>query len=101
MTEVKINDPWFEDIYKKQFNANPVEFINKFKMLLISEREREKRLISLLEKYKKSELSLGNIAEKLNIDKEKLLRLMAKYDLCLIDDEYELAQDKKTIQKYL
>ncbi len=101
MTQVKINDPWFESIYTTEFNANPIEFVSKFKTLLIQERQKEQKIISLLQRYKNTELSLGNIAEKLNIDKEELLSLMKKYDFYLVDEDYELSQDKKTINKYL
>ncbi|MBS9782438.1 MAG: hypothetical protein KGV43_01385 [Arcobacter sp.] len=101
MTQVKINDPWFENIYTTEFNANPMEFISKFKTLLIQERRKEQKTIALLQKYKNSELSLGNIAEKLNTDKEELLSLMKKYDFYLVDEDYDLSQDEKTINKYL
>ncbi len=61
----------------------------------------EEKIITLLKEYKRSKLSLGNIAEKLNIDKEKLLFLMKKYDFYLVDEDYDLSQDEKTINKYL
>ncbi len=101
MTQVKINDLWFENIYITEFNANPMEFVSKFKTFLIQERQKEQKIISLLQRYKNIELSLGNIAQKLNIDKEELLSLMKKYDFYLVDEECDLSQDEKTINKYL
>ncbi len=31
MTNVEINDPWFESVYKSEFNANPTKFLETFK----------------------------------------------------------------------
>ncbi len=101
MTQVKINDPWLESIYTTEFNSNPIEFVLKFKTLLMQERQKEQKIISLLQRYKDTELSLGSIAEKLNIDKEELLSLMKKYNFYIADEDYDLLQDKKTINKYL
>lgn len=101
MTQVKINDPWLESIFKTEFNANEAEFLSKFKTLLTKERQREKHIISLLEKYKSADMSLGAISKKLNIDKEELFGLMKKYNVYLADDDYDLTQDEKTINKHL
>lgn len=101
MTQVKINDPWFENIFKTEFNSSEVQFLSKFKALLTKERQREKQIISLLEKYKNADMSLGKISEKLNIDRNELFELMEKYNTYLADGDYDLSQDEKTINKYL
>lgn len=101
MTQVKINDPWFENIFKTEFNSNEVQFLSKFKALLTKERQREKQIISLLERYKSADMSLGAISEKLNIDRNELFELMEKYNTYLVDGDYDLSKDEKTINKYL
>lgn len=101
MTQIKINDPWLENIFKTEFNENSMEFLSKFKKLLTKERQREQQIISLLEKYKNANLSLTSISQKLNISKDELLLLMDKYDFFLIDDDYDLLQDEKTIKKLI
>lgn len=101
MTQIKINDPWLENIFKTEFNENSMEFLSKFKKLLTKERQREQQIISLLEKYKNTNLSLTSISQKLNISKDELLLLMDKYDFFLIDDDYDLLQDEKTIKKLI
>lgn len=78
-----------------------MEFLSKFKKLLTKERQREQQIISLLEKYKNANLSLTSISQKLNISKDELLLLMDKYDFFLIDDDYDLLQDEKTIKKLI
>lgn len=101
MTQIKINDPWLENIFKTEFNENSIEFLSKFKKLLTKERQREKQIVSLLERYKNANLSLNSISEKLNISKDELFLLMDKYGIFLIDDDYDLSQDEKTIKKLI
>ncbi len=31
MTNVEINDPWLESVYKSEFDANPTKFLETFK----------------------------------------------------------------------
>jgi DNA-directed RNA polymerase specialized sigma subunit len=101
MTTLQINDPWFESLYKTEFHANPNEFLKTFKSLLSEKREREQRIISLLESYKNAEMSVATIAEKLNIDRDEVLSLMNKHNIYLIDEDYDLSLDNQTVQEYL
>ncbi len=34
MTTIKINDPWIENLYHKEFGANPAKFIETIKTFL-------------------------------------------------------------------
>ena len=94
-----MTDPWIEALYKIEFNANPTAFLEKIKKLFTEDKKREKRVIELLKQYENSEISVGKIAEKLNIDREDVLRLMKKHNIYLVD--YDFAEDEKTIEKYL
>lgn len=98
MTTFEINDPWFEDLYRIEFNANPVKFLDTFKTLLTERNQREKRIVNLLKQYENSEISVGKIAEKLNIDREEVLSLMVKHNIYLVD--YDFVQEEKVIEKY-
>ena len=94
-----MTDPWIEALYKIEFNANPTAFLEKIKKLFTEDKKREKRVVELLKQYEDAEISVGKIAEKLNIDREDVLRLMEKHNIYLVD--YDFAEDEKTIEKYL
>ena len=94
-----MTDPWIEALYKIEFNANPTAFLEKIKKLFTEDKKREKRVVELLKQYEDSEISVGKIAEKLNIEREDVLRLMEKHNIYLVD--YDFAEDEKTIEKYL
>lgn len=99
MTTLHMTDPWIEALYKVEFNANPHKFLEKIKKLLTEEKKREKRVVDLLKQYENSEISVGKIAENLNIERKDVFRLMKEHDIYLID--YDFAEDEKTIEKYL
>jgi predicted HTH domain antitoxin len=42
---------------------------------------------------------VGKIAENLNIEREDVLQLLEKYNIYLVD--YDFEEDEKTIKKYL
>jgi len=98
MTTLPMNDPWIEALYKVEFNANPTEFLEKIKKLFTEEKKREKRVIELLKQYENSKISVGKIAENLNIDRDDVLQLMEKYNIYLVD--YDFSEDEQTIEKY-
>ena len=99
MTTLPMSDPWIEALYKVEFNANPTEFLEKIKKLFTEDKKREKRVIELLKQYENSEISVGKIAEKLNIDRDDVLKLMEKHNIYLVD--YDFVEDEQTIKKYL
>jgi len=99
MTTIQISDPWFENLYKREFEANPTKFIETIKSLLVERYQKEKRVISLLHQYKNSEISIGKIAENLNIDREKVLSLLAKHNIDFVD--YSLEDEKRNIDDFL
>jgi len=94
MMNVEINDPWFESVYKSEFNASPTKFLETFKTLLSEQHRREKKIVSLLKKYSEAKISVGKIAENLTIDRDGVLELMQKHDIYLVD--YDFEEDEKT-----
>ena len=99
MTTLPMNDPWIEALYRVEFNANPTEFLEKVKKLFTEDKKREKRVVELLKQYENAEISVGKIAENLNIDRDDVLQLMKKHNIYLVD--YNFAEDEQTIEKYL
>ena len=99
MTTLPMTDPWIEALYKVEFNANPTEFLEKIKKLFTEDKKREKRTVELLKQFENSEISVGKIAENLNINRDDVLDLMKKHDVYLVD--YDFSEDEKSIEKYL
>ena len=99
MTNVEINDPWFESVYKSEFNANPRKFLETFKTLLSEQHRREKKIVTLLKKYSEAKISVGKIAENLNMDREEVWDLMKKYNIDLVDYSWE--NEEKNINNFL
>ncbi len=99
MTTIKIDDPWLENLYHKEFGANPAKFIETIKTLLAEKHKKEKKAISLLKQYKDSKISIGKIAENLNIEKEEVLSLLAQNNIDFVD--YNLTEEKKNVDAFL
>jgi len=43
MTTIQISDPWFENLYNREFEANATKFIETIKTLLVEKYQKEKR----------------------------------------------------------
>ena len=99
MNAIPMTDPWVDNIYKVEFNADPIKFFEKIKRLLTEDRKKEKRVVELLKQYENAEISVGKIAEKLNITRDDVLNLMEEHNVYLVD--YDFSEDEKTIEKYL
>jgi len=96
---IQINDPWFESLYRTEFNANSKKFIETIKSLLIEKNQREKRIIALLKQYKNSQISIGKIAENLNISREDVLKLLSEHHIDFVD--YSWKEEQKNINDFL
>jgi predicted HTH domain antitoxin len=96
---IHINDPWFENLYYKEFGANTTKFIDEIKMLLTEKYQREKQIISLLHQYQDAKISIGQIAENLHIDREKILALLAQHNIDFAD--YDMNEEKKNIDDFM
>jgi len=48
---ININDPWFENLYNIEFEANASKFIEEIKTLFVDKYQREKKIVSLFDKY--------------------------------------------------
>ena len=96
---IQINDPWFESLYRTEFGANPTKFLETIKSLLIEKNQREKRVVALLNQYKNAEISIGKIAENLNIDREEVLELLSKHNIDFVD--YSREKEQKNVNAFL
>jgi len=99
MTTIQINDPWFESLYRNEFGANSNKFLETIKTLLRERNEREKKIVSLLHQYKNSEISIGKIAENLNVDRENILSLLTKHNINFVDYSWE--EEQKNVADFL
>ena len=67
--------------------------------MLVERYHKEKKLISLLHQYRDSNISLGKIAENLQIDKEEVLALLKKHSIDFVD--YSLEDEKRNVDDFL
>ena len=93
---IQINDPWFENLYYKEFGANATKFIDEIKTLLVERYQREKQVVSLLRQYQDAKISIGKIAENLHIDREKVL---AQHNIDFVD--YDMGEEKRNIDGFM
>ena len=96
---IQINDPWFENIYNTEFEGNSSKFLETIKNLLIEKNQKEKKVIKLLKEYQESKISLGKIAQNLNITKEEALSILEKNSIDFVDYSWE--EEKKNIHDFL
>jgi len=96
---IQINDPWFENLYYKEFGANATKFIEEIKTLLIDKHQREKQVVSLLHQYQDAQISIGQIAQNLHIDREEVLALLAQHKIDFVD--YDMAEEKQNVDDFL
>jgi len=96
---IQINDPWFENFYFKEFGANATKFIEEIKMLLVEKHQRERQIISLLHQYQDAKISIGQIAQNLHIDREKVFTLLAQHNIDFVD--YDMVEEKSNIDDFI
>ena len=99
MNAIPMTDPWVDNIYRVEFNADPTKFFEKIKRLLTEDKRREKRVIQLLQQYENAEISVGRIAEKLDLSREEVFGLFEEYNIDLVD--YDWAEEEKNIDIFL
>ena len=99
MNAIPMTDPWVDNIYRVEFNADPTKFFEKVRRLLTEDKKKEKRVVALLKQYENAEISVGKIAEKLDLNREDVLDLFEKHDIDLVD--YNWADEEKNIDIFL
>ncbi len=50
------------------------------------------QIVSLLHQYQEAKISIGQIAQKLHIDREQVLALLAQHKIDFVD--YDMAEEK-------
>ncbi|HFU75385.1 MAG TPA: hypothetical protein ENK66_03985 [Arcobacter sp.] len=96
---IQINDPWFETLYTKEFGSNTTKFVEEIKALLVERYQKEKRIVALLHQYQDANISIGKIAENLNIEREEVLALLRKNNIDFVD--YSLDDEKRNVNDFL
>ncbi len=90
MQVVEIKDPYIATIFETKFYNDKDKFISAIKELFEIKSKLEMQEYNLLKAYERGELSLGQVANILNISKSETLELLKKYDISFvnIDEEY-------------
>jgi len=66
MTTIKIDDVWFENIYHKEFNSNPLEFIETVKTLLLEKFKKDEEIYELWSNNDLNNISQIDLSTPLN-----------------------------------
>jgi hypothetical protein len=90
MNAIPTNDPVIETIIQTKFHNDTTKFLEAVKEFFQKDSKAETYEYNLLKAYDRGELSIGQIANILNLDKLEVMELLEKYDIAFVrvDEEY-------------
>ena len=90
MQTIQIQDSFITTLLETKFYNDKSKFIEAIKELFQSKSKLETQEYNLLKAYDRGELSLGQVANILNISKSETMELLKKYDIPFVrvDSEY-------------
>ncbi len=90
MQTIQIQDSFITNLLETKFYNDKSKFIEAIKELFQTKSKLETQEYNLLKAYDRGELSLGQVANILNISKSETMELLKKYDIPFvrIDSEY-------------
>ena len=90
MQTIQIQDSFITTLLETKFYNDKNKFIEAIKELFQSNSKLETQEYNLLKAYDRGELSLGQVANILNISKSETMELLKKYDIPFVrvDSEY-------------
>jgi len=94
MTALQTSDQFISTILKTKFHNDKEKLIEAIKELFKKEFTKELREFNLLKAYENGELSIGQIAQYLDISKSEVLTLLEKYEIPFIDVDEEYLQNE-------
>ena len=90
MQTIQIQDSFITTLLETKFYNDKSKFIEAIKELFQTKSKLETQEYNLLKAYDRGELSLGQVANILNISKSETMELLKKYDIPFVrvDSEY-------------
>ncbi len=90
MQTIQIQDSFITTLLETKFYNDKSKFIEAIKELFQTKSKLETQEYNLLKAYDRGELSLGQVANILNISKSETMELLNKYDIPFVrvDSEY-------------
>ena len=90
MQTIQIQDSFITTLLETKFYNDKSKFIEAIKELFQTKSKLETQEYNLLKAYDRGELSLGQVANILNISKSDAMELLNKYDIPFVrvDSEY-------------
>jgi len=90
MQTIQIQDSFITTLLETKFYNDKSKFIEAIKELFQTKSKLETQEYNLLKAYDRGELSLGQVANILNISKSETMELLKKYDIPFVrvDREY-------------
>ena len=89
MQTIQIQDSFITTLLETKFYNDKNKFIEAIKELFQSNSKLETQEYNLLKAYDRGELSLGQVANILNISKSETMELLKKYDIPFVRDDSE------------
>ncbi|HFU74650.1 MAG TPA: hypothetical protein ENK66_00235 [Arcobacter sp.] len=90
MKSIQIQDTFITMLLETKFYNDKAKFVEAVKELFQTKSKLESQEYNLLKAYEKGELSLGQVANILNLSKVETVELLKQYDIPFIqvDNEY-------------
>ena len=90
MQTIQIQDSFITTLLETKFYNDKSKFIEAIKELFQTKSKLERQEYNLLKAYDRGELSLGQVANILNLSKADTMELLKKYDIPFVgvDSEY-------------
>lgn len=94
MASLPTHDSYIMTIFETKFHHDSVKFFSAVKDLFQTENKVEQQEYNLLKAYQEGDLSIGQVAKILSVDKFEVMELLEKYNIPFITvDEAYLAQE--------
>lgn len=90
MPNLQTQDAYIMTIFETQFHNDSSKFFDAVKNLFKTENKAQQQEYNLLKAYQEGDLSIGQIAKILDVNKFEVMALMEKYNIPFItvDEEY-------------
>ena len=90
MPNLQTQDAYIMTIFETQFHNDSSKFFDAVKNLFKTENKAQQQEYNLLKAYQEGDLSIGQIAKILDVNKLEVMALLEKYNIPFItvDEEY-------------
>ncbi len=92
--QLQIQDAFITTLFETQFHNDKDKFVEAIKEFFTQKSKTETYEYNLLKAYSSGELSIGQIANILNISKLEVMNLLQKYDIPFVEVDQEYLEQE-------